>query len=163
MKSRFALVCFALNTLFNLNVQSLKVVSRYRDPQLQVTKYYSDLENWVWLNISFIDLGHFFIPRSWLYKHDKCENSTNISRHLILKFENSILRSMWIKMELNGSECSTWLQLHACNIPTRMRQWTDVVSTPDYRLRPCTPPPRNKNIVSMSLISWNTHTYCHEL
>ena len=29
--------------LFNINVQSLKAVSRYHDPQLQVTENYMDL------------------------------------------------------------------------------------------------------------------------
>ena len=31
--------------LFNLNFRSLKVVSRYRDPQLQVTENLCDLRN----------------------------------------------------------------------------------------------------------------------
>ena len=32
--------------IFNLNFHSLEVVSRCRDPQLQVSKNYSDLTKW---------------------------------------------------------------------------------------------------------------------
>ena len=52
-------------TLFNLNFYPLEVVSRWRDPQLQVGKNYSDLAKWrstvfkyCWLMSNFIFVTH---------------------------------------------------------------------------------------------------------
>ena len=54
--------------LFNLNFHLLEVVSRWRDPQLQVSENYSDLTNWrstlfkyCWLMSHFI----FNIFKMW--------------------------------------------------------------------------------------------------
>ena len=54
--------------LFNLNFHSLEVVSRWRDPQLQVSENYSDLTKWrsilfksCWLMSHFI----FNIFKMW--------------------------------------------------------------------------------------------------
>ena len=35
--------------LFNLNFHPLEVVSRWRDPQLQVSENYSDLTKWTYI------------------------------------------------------------------------------------------------------------------
>ena len=47
--------------LFNLNFHPLKVVSRWRDPQVQVSENYSDLTKWRWTVFKYFWLMSHFI------------------------------------------------------------------------------------------------------
>ena len=59
-------------TLFHWNFHSLEVVSRLRDPQLQVSGNYSDLAKWRSTFFDLVDLmSHFILT------HLNCDNKKN--------------------------------------------------------------------------------------
>ena len=61
--------------LFNLNFRSLEVVSRWRDPQLQVSENYSDLTKWRLTNyFQILPIDVFFLSVTCL------KGGTNVTR-----------------------------------------------------------------------------------
>ena len=81
--------------LFNLNFHRLEVVSRWRDPQLQVSENYSDLTKWRWTVFKYCWLmSHFIFNmfKMWylnvLIKH---ENPNICGMRYVVRHTSSLL------------------------------------------------------------------------
>ena len=70
--------------IFNLNFQSHEVVSRYRDPQLQVTEIFCDLRNLSPKIYQCFKIGGIFYSQQPINRGYTCANKTQnvyCSRH----------------------------------------------------------------------------------